>query len=246
MARKNRLRRVFVRTPKQARSRRTREEILKAAISCFESKGYDQTTTAAIARKARVAVGTLYGYFTDKRAILLELLEGTTRDISDYVVRNLEPSLWMEANLRDRVRALIDALLHTRRIQPGIQRILWERYFKDLEFRKAVEAIEERVKAAMVQLFEALAERGKLRLSDYHTAAFVIHAAVEWTTSRVTLSESEADVGSTVEALTDMICRYVFADEALATATPAPAAERGEEDTTPLLPQPYQSEREPS
>lgn len=244
MARKTRLQRALVRTPQQARSRRTREEILKAAISCFEAKGYDQTTTAAIARKARVAVGTLYGYFTDKRAILLELLEGTTREISEYVVRNLDPSLWLGANLRDSVRAVIDALFHTRRIQPGIQRILWERYFKDPEFRKAVEAIEERVKAAMLNLFEALAERGQLRITDLQTAAFVIHATVEWTTSRVMLSGSEANAGPTVEALTDMICRYVFADEAVASSALALGTDAADR-TTAVAPHAGQSEHEP-
>lgn len=212
MARKPKFRRTPIRTPQQARSRKTREDILKAAVACFEAKGYDETTTAAIARKARIAVGTLYGYFPDKRAILLELLDGTTKEISDYVVQSLEPSLWVANDLRQSVRTLIDALFHTRRIQPGIQRILWERYFKDPEFRRAVEAIEERVKHAMVRLFEALAAQGKLRVRDLGTAAFVIHAAVEWTTSRVVLSGSEENADACVEAITDMVCRFLFHD----------------------------------
>ena len=44
------------RTPQQARSRRTRERILEAAVDCFETRGYEATTTAAIAEKAGVAV----------------------------------------------------------------------------------------------------------------------------------------------------------------------------------------------
>ncbi len=210
MARRAQSRRTPVRTPQQARSRRTREEILKAAVACFESKGYDETTTAAIARKARIAVGTLYSYFADKRAILLELLATTTKEISDYVVQSLDPALWTNSNPRGSVRTLIDALFHTRRIQPGLQRILWERYFKDPLFRQAVELIEERVKDAMVRLFEALADQGKLRVRDFTTAAFVVHAAVEWTTSRVMLRGSEENLDSTVEAITDMVCRFLF------------------------------------
>jgi len=50
-----------VRTPQQARSRRTREQILEAAVTCFEKRGYEETTTAEIARRARIAVGTCYG-----------------------------------------------------------------------------------------------------------------------------------------------------------------------------------------
>jgi AcrR family transcriptional regulator len=85
-----------IRTPQQARSRRTREKILEAALTCFEEQGYDETTTAAIARRAHIAVGTLYGYFGDKRDILLEVLDRTLREVVDYVVRGLDPELWDE------------------------------------------------------------------------------------------------------------------------------------------------------
>ena len=64
-----------IRQPQQARSRRTREAVLEAAGRCFEECGYDETTTAMIAERAGIAVGTLYGYFQDKRDILLEILD---------------------------------------------------------------------------------------------------------------------------------------------------------------------------
>ena len=86
---------------------------------CFEARGYDATTTAAIAADAGVGVGTLYGYFTDKRAILLEVLDATVNQIADHVVAQLEPAAWRAADPRERVRALIDTVFHTRSISPG-------------------------------------------------------------------------------------------------------------------------------
>ncbi len=216
-----RARRPRVRTPQQARSKRTRNDILKAAVWCFEHRGYDETTTLAIARRAGIAVGTLYGYFPDKRSILLELLDETTQKIADLVVERLKPEFWLGADLQASVRQLIDALFHSRTIQPGLQRILWERYFKDPEFRKAVEAIEQRVKAAMIQLFEVLAREGRLRVTDFATAAFVLHAAVEWTTSRAMLGEADVEVDAVVAALSDLISRYLFAEPAQPVETPA-------------------------
>lgn len=200
------------RTPQQARSRRTREEILQAAVACFEARGYDETTTAAIARKAGIAVGTLYGYFHDKRAILLELLDGTTKTIGDYVVQNLDPELWREADPRESVRKLIDALFHTRTINPGMQRILWERYFKDDQFRDAVEAISQRVRDALVVLFESLRADGRLRVADLPIAAFLVHAAIEWTASRLMLGGVEAEIDPAVAAASDMVSRFLFKD----------------------------------
>lgn len=207
--------RPALRTPQQDRSRRTRQEILAAAMSCFEQRGYDETTTAAIARKAGIAVGTLYGYFRDKREILLEILDGTTREVSAFVIDKLDPVLWRGANPRACVRELIDAVFRARQIQPGVQRILWERFFKDAEFRKAMQAIESRMRQAMLELFQALREEGHLRVSDFETTAFLVQSSVEWSAVRLVLgsegpSPDAIDTEAAVEAASDMITRFVF------------------------------------
>ena len=201
-----------LRTPQQARSRRTRQEILDAAVACFEARGYDETTTAAIAHRAGIAVGTLYGYFRDKRAILIELLEGTTKAIGDYVVLSLDPERWRDADPRASVRVLIDALFHTRTFNPGMQRILWERYFKDAEFRAVLQAIEARVRTALVVLLKTLKARRRSRVDDVQTAAFVVYASIEWTTSRLMLGGAGADIDAAVDAASDMVSRFLFRD----------------------------------
>lgn len=43
--------------------------LLFAALRCFAAKGFDATTMRDIAREAGVAVGTIYLYFEDKRAV---------------------------------------------------------------------------------------------------------------------------------------------------------------------------------
>jgi len=199
-----------LRTPQQARSRRTREQILAAAVACFEELGYDATTTAAIAKRARISVGSLYSYFQDKRTILLELFAKTSSEISAYIVSSLDPDAWDDTEPRASVRKLIDALFHTRTFNPGMQRIIWERYFKDPEFREAVQATEIRVRAAMVELFAVLKAQGKLRVADVSTAAFVVYTSVEWTASRIMLGTSGALVDQAVEATSDMVSRFLF------------------------------------
>lgn len=201
-----------LRTPQQARSRRTRERILKAAIACFEAHGYEETTTAQIARRARIAVGTVYTYFKDKRAILLELLDGTANEIANYVVRSLDPALWQDTDPRTSVRKLIDALFHAQTFNPGMQRIVWERYFKDRQFRRAVEAIEARVRTAMLELFVALKSTQKLRVRDFEAAAFVIHSAIQWIASRLVLGAPGANTDAAVAAASDMVSRFLFRD----------------------------------
>jgi len=49
--------------------------ILAAALQLFESKGYQSTTTRAIAKRAKIAEGTVFNYFETKDDIVLYFLE---------------------------------------------------------------------------------------------------------------------------------------------------------------------------
>lgn len=48
---------------------------MTAALALFQSKGFEQTTTRAIAGKAKVAEGTVFNYFETKEDIALYFLE---------------------------------------------------------------------------------------------------------------------------------------------------------------------------
>jgi AcrR family transcriptional regulator len=52
-----------------------RDQILDCALAVFARQGFHETSIAAICAHARIARGTLYQYFTDKRAVLAALIE---------------------------------------------------------------------------------------------------------------------------------------------------------------------------
>lgn len=64
-----------VREPKQERSIEKKNKIVKAGYELFSTVGYYNTNTAQIAKHAGVSTGIVYGYFKDKRDILLDVLE---------------------------------------------------------------------------------------------------------------------------------------------------------------------------
>jgi AcrR family transcriptional regulator len=180
--------------------------VLEAATAAFEERGYDETTTAEIARRARVAVGSVYGYFPDKRAILLEILHETVAQMAGQIVSELDPERWRDADLRQSVRKLIETIFKTRRLRPGVQRILWERFFKDAEVRRAMEAIEVRVQGAIEDLLASLRADGRVRARNPASAAFVIQTSVQWTAARLMLGgASEAEVDAAVDTVSEMI-----------------------------------------
>lgn len=64
-----------------------REEILDVARECFAEKGFNATTMAEVARRARMSVGNLYNYFHGKAAIIESLAEREVKKLADEVGR---------------------------------------------------------------------------------------------------------------------------------------------------------------
>ena len=54
----------------------TRSKIRSAALSLFVSKGIKETTTRDLAKKARIAEGTIYRHYVSKDELVQDLFEG--------------------------------------------------------------------------------------------------------------------------------------------------------------------------
>ena len=65
----------IVRQPQQERSIEKKNKIINAGYELFSEVGYYGTNTAEIAKRAGVSTGIVYGYFSDKRDILICVLE---------------------------------------------------------------------------------------------------------------------------------------------------------------------------
>jgi len=62
-----------------------RERILEAAISLFETQGYDATTVNEISRHADIAYGTFFNHFPSKLHLLREVADHALRDMFENV-----------------------------------------------------------------------------------------------------------------------------------------------------------------
>src|SRR5262245_24507811 len=86
--------------PKQARSKKTKEKIVQAAIKLFEERGYERTTSNDIAAEAGVSVGSFYVYFVDKRQLLLTIFDRLADDLFNVIFAGLKPEHLFDSNLR--------------------------------------------------------------------------------------------------------------------------------------------------
>ena len=66
---------------------------LNAALKLFVANGVQNTSTAAIAKEAGTAAGTLFLYFPTKQDLLNELILDIARKQSESVKDNLDPDL---------------------------------------------------------------------------------------------------------------------------------------------------------
>ncbi len=96
--------------PSQQRSTQTVDRIVAAAINVFDDVGYQAATTNEIAREARVSVGSLYQYFPNKDALLVEIARrhiACTVAAFDALIADWEP----HADLNVVIGAVIDLLV---------------------------------------------------------------------------------------------------------------------------------------
>ena len=107
--------------PVQQRSARRVEQMLEACAALIDELGYDGVTTTLIAERAGVAVGSLYQFFPDKRAVVQAL----TKRHLDHFTKEIEERLdW--ANLEhwwDGVDTIIDIYVEMYRNVPGFGRV---------------------------------------------------------------------------------------------------------------------------
>ena len=73
----------IVREPRQSRSIEKKNKIIEAGYALFSEVGYYGTNTAEIAKRAGVSTGIVYGYFQDKRDILICVLEIYINNVFD-------------------------------------------------------------------------------------------------------------------------------------------------------------------
>jgi AcrR family transcriptional regulator len=89
-----------------AAKKATRDRITTAALSLFASRGFDRTTTKAIATKARVAEGTVFNYFATKEDIALYFFE---QEVDAAIAAVRKNRRLRKASLEEKLFALVQS-----------------------------------------------------------------------------------------------------------------------------------------
>lgn len=197
-------------TPKQARSKQTKEKIVQAAIKLFQERGYEKTTSNDIASEAGVSVGSFYVYFTDKRQLLLTIFDRLADDLYKNVFDGLKPEHLFDSNLRRRIKQAVANTIIDKQKHSGLHRVVSELLLKDADFAARHKAVMARSMAKLHELISLADKAGLTWDIDVEAAAFIVQRVVFDVSQDYVTGCCEFDKERAIDALADMIYRFVF------------------------------------
>jgi AcrR family transcriptional regulator len=129
--------------------------ILTAASELFADPGYDRTSIAQIARKADVAVGSVYRLFEDKRAVLAAVHDA----VEDEFIAAINHGWSIDGTVEARMAAIAAGLFATAERLSGIVMVLSEQRFDGAKSRDS----KQRTVGAIAKIIEDGIAQGLMR-----------------------------------------------------------------------------------
>lgn len=192
--------------PQQARSTDLVAAILEAAVQVLARDGAARFTTARVAEKAGVSVGSLYQYFPNKAAILFRLQSDEWRQTTDILRSILADK---DTPPLARLRKLVHAFLHSECEEAQLRGALGDAapLYRDAPEARTVRAAGQRIlRKFMREVLPDASDTERARAADL----------IKTTLSEVSKTFSErprrpAEIEAYAEAMADMFCAYLEA-----------------------------------
>ncbi|WP_409319190.1 TetR family transcriptional regulator [Pseudomonas sp. KCJK9016] len=190
--------------PQQARSTELVAAILQAAVQVLAKEGAARFTTARVAEKAGVSVGSLYQYFPNKAAILFRLQSDewlqTTGMLQRILENHEEPPL-------ERLRTLVHAFIRSECEEAQMRGALSDAapLYRDAPEAHEVRAAGKRTfETFMVELLPQASEPSRVQACD------LILATLSSVGKDFSLTpRTDEAITARAEAMADMFCAYV-------------------------------------
>lgn len=196
--------------PKQERSKQTKEKIVQAAIRLFQERGYEKTTSNDIAAEASVSVGSFYVYFTDKRQLLLTIFDRLADELYKNVFDGLKAEHLFDSRLRQRIKQAVANTIIDKQKHSGLHRVVSELLLKDADFAARHKVVMARSMAKLHELISLANKAGLTWDIDVEAAAFIVQRVVFDVSQDYVTGCCEFDQDRAIDALADMIHRFVF------------------------------------
>ena len=196
-------------TPVQARSTASVDAILEATIQVLLAIGKERLTTARVARRAGVSIGTLYQYFPNKssllQAVLRRHLDGVATAV-EHVCQEQKGNA-----LAEMATALIEAFLEAK-IGDGHAGAALYAVSSDVDGANIATQMSARINQAIVEMLTTACDPLK---TDPSLVASILQGAIAGVSRRLLESDDPKQQRNSVQReLTILACSYLAASSA--------------------------------
>ncbi len=197
--------------PRQIRAELTRARILDAAAHVFTEYGYAAGTTNRIAERARVSIGSLYQYFPNKDAILLELLNRHLEEGRVALAGNQDGEL--PESLEELLRLFVRAQIENHHDDPRLLRLMMEQIPHSRALLERIARFERENFAYFRDLF---GRHPEVRVTDLDTATRLVNSALHFGVHPLVAAPEPVDPGRLENEIVAMLTRYLKAADGTA------------------------------
>lgn len=190
--------------PKQVRSTELVTAILEAATQVLAKEGAQRFTTARVAEKAGVSIGSLYQYFPNKAAILFRLQSDEWRTTADLLRTILEDT---RRPPLERLRTLVHAFIRSECEEAEMRVALDDAapLYRDApEAQQIRTSGQHSVQIFMQEVLPKASEAVRTLASDLIKATLSTVGKQFSETAR-----TPAEIEAYADAMTDMFCAYL-------------------------------------
>ena len=164
-----------VRQPRQERSIEKKNRIIDAGYQLFSEVGYYGTNTAEIAKRAGVSTGIVYGYFQDKRDILICVLETYINKVFDPFFKMFD-KITLPVNFNELITKIIDQAIKTHKNNRKIHEALHSLAGSDEAVGAQFIALEDQITLKIADKFQSLGINVENPMEKIHLAMDIIQS----------------------------------------------------------------------
>jgi AcrR family transcriptional regulator len=196
------------RTPQQERSIRTKEAIIRAAMTLFSDKGFHQTNTKQIAAAAGVSTGSFYSYFVDKRAVFIDVLHQYGEELLARIDASMSEINFDTIGRSELILHLVDTLLHSHKAFIGYHKDLSIMYHSDEVIKQLMDAQYEAGRLRTLKYLQM--GQDELKTEDIEAASVIVFESVSAVVDVISFSPQRIAVDRLKSELVSMLIHYLY------------------------------------
>jgi len=186
-------------------------DIMTAAKAVFAEKGYNEALISDIAERAGVVEGSIYRFFTNKRALLIRVIEHWYEEM---LARDTEQFAGVRGSW-NQIRFIVHHHLMSIRREPALSRLVLQEFRPDPGYRNTrLFQLNQTYVHRVIDVIKQGTANGEFR-SNVSPGLIrdMIYGCIEHRTWAFLRNEGDFDAEETADSITDIIYRGLAVDK---------------------------------